>query len=117
MFLGRSFSLQTVNFVYLNIFILILHLKHIYYFRLSCFAGDTLTKGNPAITDLSDPNRPMKIGERYGELYDNDWTDAMEKVETIKQNFPDKDDSEIEEIMIKYLHRILKVSVFSGIII
>jgi hypothetical protein len=40
-------------------------------------AGDKLTKGNPAITDLGDPNRPMKIAEKYGELYDNEWTDAM----------------------------------------
>jgi hypothetical protein len=32
-------------------------------------AGDKLTKGNPAIADLGDPNRPMKIAEKYGELY------------------------------------------------
>jgi hypothetical protein len=47
-------------------------------FRLSSMAGDKLTKGNPAITDLGDPNRPMKIAEKYGELYDNEWTDAMD---------------------------------------
>jgi hypothetical protein len=32
----------------------------------------------PAITDLGDPNRPMKIAEKYGELYDNEWTNAMD---------------------------------------
>jgi hypothetical protein len=37
-----------------------------------------LTKGNPAITDLGDPNRPMKIADKYGGLYDNEWTDAMQ---------------------------------------
>ena len=41
-------------------------------------AGDKLTKGNPAITDLGDPYRPIKIAEKYGELYDNEWTDATE---------------------------------------
>ena len=40
--------------------------------------GHKLTDGNAAIADLSDSNRPNKIGERYGELYDNQWTDAYE---------------------------------------
>lgn len=33
---------------------------------------------NPNIADLSDPNRQTKIGEKYSELYDNEWTDAYE---------------------------------------
>ena len=40
--------------------------------------GHKLTDGNAAIADLSDSNRPNKIGDRYGELYDNQWTDAYE---------------------------------------
>ncbi|XP_052077502.1 uncharacterized protein LOC127715482 [Mytilus californianus] len=75
--------------------------------RLSSVAGEKLTKGNPAITDLGDPNRPMKIGEMYGELYDNEWTDAMEYTDTVQGYYPDKKKSEIEEIVIRHLHRLL----------
>ncbi|XP_045205556.2 uncharacterized protein LOC123557874 isoform X2 [Mercenaria mercenaria] len=46
--------------------------------RLSKMAGDRLVRNNPAIADLSDPNRPTKIGEMYSEMYDNEWTDAFE---------------------------------------
>ncbi|VDI74532.1 Hypothetical predicted protein, partial [Mytilus galloprovincialis] len=76
--------------------------------RLSSVAGEKLTKGNPAITDLGDPDRPMKIGEKYGELYDNEWTDAMENIKTVKQYYHGLKDSEIEEIIIHHLHRLLK---------
>ncbi|XP_071126093.1 uncharacterized protein [Mytilus edulis] len=75
--------------------------------RLSSVAGEKLTKGNPAITDLGDPNRPMKIGEMYGELYDNEWTDAMKYTDTVQEYHPDKTKSEIEEIVIRHLHRLL----------
>lgn len=78
--------------------------------RLSSVAGEKLTKGNPAITDLGDPDRPMKIGEKYGELYDNEWTDAMENIKTVKQYYHGLKDSEIEEIIIHHLHRLLKVN-------
>ncbi|WAQ99469.1 hypothetical protein MAR_023842 [Mya arenaria] len=46
--------------------------------RLSKLACDKLTKDNPNIADLSDRNRPTKLGEIYSELYDNEWTDAFE---------------------------------------
>ncbi|XP_060601813.1 uncharacterized protein LOC132755035 isoform X2 [Ruditapes philippinarum] len=46
--------------------------------RLSKLAGDKLTDNNPVITDLSDNNRPTKLGEFYSELYDNEWTDAYD---------------------------------------
>ncbi|XP_052674302.1 centromere protein F-like isoform X3 [Crassostrea angulata] len=48
--------------------------------RLSEVAGAKLTESNPYITDLSDPNRPEKIGEQFSELYDNLWTDVFEKL-------------------------------------
>ncbi|XP_076070250.1 uncharacterized protein LOC143041957 [Mytilus galloprovincialis] len=32
--------------------------------RLSKMAGQKLTEGNPAITDLGNPNRPAKIGAK-----------------------------------------------------
>lgn len=44
-------------------------------------AGQKLTENNPAIADLSDPNRPTKLGEMYSEMYDNEWTDAFEELE------------------------------------
>ncbi|XP_063416155.1 uncharacterized protein LOC134697800 [Mytilus trossulus] len=76
--------------------------------RLSSVAGEKLTKGNPSITDLGDPNRPMKIGEKYGELYDNEWTDAMENIKIVKEYYPDMKDNETEEIIIRHLQRLLK---------
>ncbi|CAG2207882.1 unnamed protein product [Mytilus edulis] len=36
--------------------------------RLSAIAGDRLRNNNPGITDLSDPNRPMKIAEKFTEI-------------------------------------------------
>ncbi|XP_062586427.1 uncharacterized protein LOC134248029 [Saccostrea cucullata] len=46
--------------------------------RLSVIAGSKLTYNNPAISDLSDVNRPQKIGEKFNELYDNQWTDSVD---------------------------------------
>ncbi|KAK3602810.1 hypothetical protein CHS0354_026361 [Potamilus streckersoni] len=46
--------------------------------RLSRHMGQQMSDGNPNITDLSDPNRPSKLGERFSELYDNEWTNAFE---------------------------------------
>jgi len=37
-----------------------------------------LVADNPNITDLSDKNRPTKLGEVFSELYDNEWTNAFE---------------------------------------
>ncbi|XP_076070132.1 uncharacterized protein LOC143041881 [Mytilus galloprovincialis] len=76
--------------------------------RLSSVAGEKLTKGNPSITDLGDPNRPMKISEKYGELYDNEWTDAMDNNKAVKECYKELADSGIEEIIIHHLHRLLK---------
>ncbi|KAK3602823.1 hypothetical protein CHS0354_026374 [Potamilus streckersoni] len=45
--------------------------------RLSQQMGQQMLKGNPSITDLSDQNRPSKLGEMYSELYDNEWTNAF----------------------------------------
>lgn len=48
----------------------------LFIFRLSELMGDKLRDKNPAITNLNDPNRPLKIGEQYNEVYENEWTDA-----------------------------------------
>ena len=29
---------------------------------------------------MGDPNRPTQLGEKFSELYDNEWTDAMEEL-------------------------------------
>jgi len=44
--------------------------------------GDKVAVNNPAICDLSDQNRPTKLGEMYNELYDNEWTDAFEGLQS-----------------------------------
>ena len=48
------------------------------YFRLSKLAGNKIPEGNPNIANLGDPNRPTKIAESYSEIYDNEWTDALD---------------------------------------
>ena len=50
--------------------------------RLSKLASDKLVENNPAIADLSDQNRPTKLGEAFKELYDCKWTDAFEALAT-----------------------------------
>lgn len=55
-------------------------------FRLSSIAGSKLTHNNPNIADLSDKNRPQKIGEMFNELYDNEWTDTVDSMtETMEE--------------------------------
>ena len=78
-------------------------------FRLSSMDGDKLTKGNPAITDLGDPNRPMKIAEKYGELYDNEWTDAMDYSDDDMRTLFPAVDHLFDEILIYHLHRLVMV--------
>jgi hypothetical protein len=79
-------------------------------FRLSSIAGDKLMKGNPAIADLGDPNRPMKIAEKYGELYNNEWTEAMDYTDdAMRKFFPAVDHPPFDEILVYHLHRLLMV--------
>jgi hypothetical protein len=40
-----------------------------------------LTEGNREIAELGDPNRPTQLGAKFAELYDNEWTDAMEELD------------------------------------
>lgn len=55
---------------------------------LSKVAGERMTDGNPFVTDLSDPDRPQKLAEKFNSLYDNSWTDAFESVS--KKNSDEK---------------------------
>lgn len=45
---------------------------------MSQAASRSLMHNNPNIADLSDKNRPTKIGERFEQLFDNEWSDAHE---------------------------------------
>lgn len=58
--------------------------KNHFFFRLSAIAGSRLKDGNPIIADLSDDNRPLKIAERFSEIYDNEWTDVFDDLITDK---------------------------------
>ncbi|KAL5012617.1 hypothetical protein ScPMuIL_011168 [Solemya velum] len=49
--------------------------------RLSKSMGSKLSDNNPSIADLSDQNRATKLAEKFSELYDNEWTEAMEILE------------------------------------
>ncbi|KAH3839009.1 hypothetical protein DPMN_112428 [Dreissena polymorpha] len=57
--------------------------------RLSAVFGAKLQDNNPDIADLSDPNRSMKLAERFSELYDNEWTNCFE-VLTKQKNIVEK---------------------------
>ena len=70
--------------------------------RLSHAVGSKLTSNNPAIADLSDENRPNKLAERFGQIYDNEWTDAFE--ELTQQSLQVK-----EEVAIDFLLRTVMV--------
>ncbi|XP_069129201.1 myosin-4-like [Argopecten irradians] len=48
--------------------------------RMSKMAGDKLTRNNPGIEDLSDPNRPNLLAQKFGELYDNEWSHALDSL-------------------------------------
>ncbi|XP_052077696.1 uncharacterized protein LOC127715633 isoform X2 [Mytilus californianus] len=63
--------------------------------RLSKLAGQRLTDGNPAITDLGNPNRPAKVGERWASLYTDEWTDVYEDL--TKQNKRPGNNNELPE--------------------
>ncbi|VDI13333.1 Hypothetical predicted protein [Mytilus galloprovincialis] len=70
--------------------------------RLSEVMGSKLRDNNPAITDLNDPNRPMKLGDQFSELYENEWTDGYSELKDSKKST----EIEIIEILIKILKEI-----------
>ena len=60
-----------------------------------------LKDGNPNVVDLSDPNRPNKLGEQFSELYDNQWTDAYGAIEDFFGKT--KDELEIIQMLLEIL--------------
>jgi hypothetical protein len=65
--------------------------------RLSSFASRQLLEGNPNIADLSDPNRPTKLCEKFNNVYDNEWSDAFEELQE------DKNEDEIVTILMNLI--------------
>ena len=52
----------------------------------------------------------MKIAEKYGELYDNEWTDAIDCTVEVKALYPEMKTAEIEEVIIRHLYQLVMVS-------
>ena len=52
----------------------------------------------------------MKLAEKYGELYDNEWTDAIDCTVEVKALYPDMKAVEIEEVIIRHLYQLVTVS-------
>ncbi|XP_033744199.1 uncharacterized protein LOC117330089 [Pecten maximus] len=68
--------------------------------RLSAVADNKHSDNNPAIACLGDPNRPMKICEKVSELYDIEWTNAMENLEN------DMEEKDAIEVLLDIVTRV-----------
>ena len=59
---------------------------------------------NPDIADLSDPNRAMKLGEKFSSLYDDEWTDHFQ---IFTEKYKMKDEEAIQQLLeillVKYI--------------
>jgi hypothetical protein len=52
----------------------------------------------------------MKIADKYGELYDNEWTDAMDySDDAMRKLSPAVDHPPFDEILVYHLHRLVMV--------
>ena len=58
------------------------------------------------LVDLSDTNRPTNLADRFSELYDNEWTQALEDLNTVRK------DDEVGNVNL--LADILEVSIRSN---
>ena len=61
-----------------------------------------MRSNNPNLADLSDPFRPTALGKMFGEIYDNEWSDAFEVV-----------GGETEKDKIDILYSILMVGIYT----
>lgn len=91
----------------------------IWHFRLSQIAGAQISlvtsdhlhlNYNPNIADLSDKHRPIKIGEFFSELYDNEWAGAFGVIKSLEYpNTTEDPDDEYFEDVLRILKNILMV--------
>lgn len=56
---------------------------------MSKVAGEKLTENHPMTVDLSDTNRPTNLADRFSELYDNEWTKALDDLNKVKEEHED----------------------------
>lgn len=56
---------------------------------MSKVAGEKLTENHPKTADLSDTNRPTNLADRFSELYDNEWTKALDDLNKVKEEHED----------------------------
>ncbi|KAK3099264.1 hypothetical protein FSP39_001848 [Pinctada imbricata] len=76
--------------------------------RLSRMASQQMTEGNPNIADLSDRYRPTKIGEMFGQLYDDEWSEAYEALK--EKSTVDEDEDEFQKDVLKKLVHVVKAA-------
>ncbi|XP_053400625.1 myosin-9-like [Mercenaria mercenaria] len=72
--------------------------------RLSSQTAAQVLDNNPNVSDLSDPNRPQKLGEQLSQVYDEQWTDATEALEKLEKNEEDILKTLLDLIVAIYKH-------------
>ncbi|XP_033743557.1 eukaryotic translation initiation factor 5B-like [Pecten maximus] len=77
--------------------------------RLSAIASNKLKEGNPNIADLSDKNRPTKLGEHFASLYDDEWSEALEELSKDKKEGEEEEEEDDDEEDIKSIEKLLDV--------
>lgn len=73
--------------------------------RLSEVDSLRLCENNTDIQDLSDPKRPTKIVKEFGELYDNEWSNALEDL--LKKHRSEREAIDILTGILKVLNGVL----------
>lgn len=51
---------------------------------------NVIQRAHPQMADLNDPNRALKIGEMYSQLYDDQWTEAYQYLDNVMNLREDK---------------------------
>lgn len=65
-------------------------IEDIYYaYRVNELSGEKQTDTNSKVADPSDKNIPTNLAERFSELYDNEWTKALEDLRKTKEDHED----------------------------
>ena len=75
---------------------------------MSALTAAQVKENNPNFSDLSDPNRPEKLGEQMSLLYDDQWTDATEALADLKL-----DDDAVVKTLLDIL--IVSAAIFSSV--
>lgn len=83
--------------------------KIILFGKLFCRLNIADDTGNKDIATLCDPNRPMKLAEKFGDLYDNEWMDAIDCAIEVTALYPGMKTAEIEEVIMRHLYQLVMV--------